>query len=408
MKIMTDTIATLRAEAFRELTEHLLPYWADRTIDRDHGGFVGQITGDNVVNPHAPKGAVLNARLLWTFSAAARVLDDARYRPLADRAYAYLLKCFWDPVNGGVFWMIDHKGVVLNPKKQTYAQAFAIYGLAEYYRLTGEPQSLERAITLFELLEQRAADPMHGGYFEAFSRKWSRLLDERLSSKDPLAAKSTNTLLHVLEAYTTLYRVWPTARLRASLTALIRCFLDVIIDAGTHHLASAFDAQWHPVSDVVSFGHDIEAAWLLTEAAETISEADLLAEVQDKAVRMTEVTLRGGTDDDGGLFNEATPSGLLDDDKHWWPQAEAVVGFVNAFQITQDERFLQAALHTWAFIQRTLVDARHGEWFFRVSRTGRPYDSEDKVGPWKCPYHNVRACLEVMTRTDKMAALATG
>lgn len=348
--------------------------------------------------PHVPKGAVLNTRLLWTFALAARVLADERYRSLADRAYDYLKDYFWDNEQGGIYWMLDYLGVPLDSKKQTYAQAFAIYALAEYYRLTSNPEVLQQAISLFDVVEERTVDEAHGGYYEAYSRSWERLQDGRLSEKDAPAAKSSNTHLHVMEAYTTLYRVWPSDKLSERLRALIRCFLDVIIDPETHQMGAAFNEQWVSVSDLISYGHDIEASWLLVEAAEVLGDAELLEEVQVEALRMAEVVLKDGVDEDGGLLNEARPSGFLDDDKHWWPQAEALVGFINAYQLSQDARFLDAALKNWVFIQNYIIDEKEGEWYFRVSRQGVPYSEEDKVGPWKAPYHNARACLELIHR----------
>ena len=403
-----SSLSSLRAEVEEELVAHLVPYWTERTVDNERGGFVGQIDGANVVHPHAAKGVVLNARLLWTFSAVALEREHARCAILAERAFGYMTEHFRDDRYGGVYWMLDCAGRVIDSRKKTYAQAFALYGLSEYYALTSSTVVLKQAIELFELLERYVADAENGGYFEVYTDDWHWLAKERLSPKDPVAAKSSNTLLHLVEAYSRLYSVWPSLRLHSRLVALIRCFLDTIINSSTHHMAHAFDELWRPVSGVISFGHDIEAAWLLTRAAEVTGDADLLAETRSTAVRMAEATLAHGVDADGGLFDQMDMAGSLNDDKHWWPQAEAVVGFLNAYEICADERFVQAAMDTWSFIKHAIIDPGRQGWFFRVDRAGRPYSSENKVGPWNCPYHNVRMCLEVMTRVDRMTTDGAG
>jgi len=397
---MSDTLSPFRSRVVAELTEGILPYWMAHTLDDEHGGFVGRITHEGRVVAGAPRAAVLNTRILWTFAAAGRVLHDDRYRAVAERAYAYLVDHFWDAEHGGIYWMLDHTGRPLETKKQIYAQAFAVYALAEYYRLTDDASVLERAVDLFRTIERHSFDPTHGGYFEAYSRAWTLLDDVRLSEKDPNEKRAMNTHLHLLEAYTNLYRIWPDPALRQQLVGLINLFLTTILDAETGHLQLVFDEAWRPRSKVVSFGHDIEASWLLVEAAEVVGEA--VASVQKTALQMAQVTLDEGRDHDGALLNDAEPDGRLDDDRHWWPQAEAVVGFLNAYQLTSAPRFLDAALACWTFIENHLVDREGGEWFFRVSRDGTPCASEDKVGPWKGPYHNARACLEVMTRVDRL------
>ena len=396
-----NALTILADDLEAELTQNILPYWRAHAVDQERGGFHGQITRRNEVVANAPKGAVLNARILWAVSAASRALDDDTYRPLADRAYEYLTTHFWDETHGGIYWMLRPDGTPLKTKKQVYAQAFAIYALAEYHRLTDEPEPLARAIQLFELLEEHAFDGAEGGYFEAYSRDWHLLDDVRLSAKAP---KSMNTHLHVLEAYTTLHRAWPEPALKTQLRDLIRLFLDTILDAETHHVISFFDECWTPRSELISFGHDIEASWLLVEAAEVIGEAALLEETQAAAVRIARTTQDEGQDADGGLLYEIHADGTLDDDKHGWPQAEAIVGFVNAYQISGEQAFLDAALRCWDFTQQHMLDAAHGEWLYRVARTGAPYPDDDKVGPWKGPYHNTRACLEIMRRAEEIAA----
>lgn len=394
---MTDPARSLCRAMRAELVEHLLPYWEQHTVDAAYGGFVGRITSDGQVISRADKGAILNTRLLWTFSAAYRVLGQENYRVLADRAYGYIEQFFRDSVYDGLYWMLDYTGQPIEDKKQVYAQAFAIYAYSEYFRATHYAPSRERAIALWRLLEHHH-DTEQGGYYEGFSRAWGRLRDMRLSDKDQNVPKGMNTHLHVLEAYTNLYRIWPDPALRASLTNVVRLFLDHIIDSSTHHMRLYFTGDWTPLDATISFGHDIEASWLLHEASEVLGDTALHKEVLQCVLLLAQQTLNHGFDDDGGLFNEQESSGHLDTDKHWWPQAEAIVGCLNAYHLTRDPAFLDQARQTWHFIQAHLIDRQHGEWFWGVSREGVPIHEEDKVGPWKGPYHNVRACLEIMER----------
>ena len=404
-----NALSQLADEARSELVDHILPYWAQRTPDPARGGFIGRIDGHGRPEPEAARGAVLNARILWAFSAACRTLNTDRWCDEADRAYDYLRGHFRDAEHGGIYWSVSASGEPLDTKKQVYAQAFAIYGLAEYVRMYGGDEALAWARELYGLIETHAADREHGGYVEAFSPEWGPLADVRLSEKDDDAPKSMNTHLHVLEAYTTLYRVWPDSGLADRLRALLHLFLDRVIDPETGHLTCFFEMDWTRASGVVSYGHDIEASWLLDEAADVLGDDALAERVREVAARLARVTLAEGLDADGGLFNERGARGHLDSDKHWWPQAEAIVGFLNAYQHTARPEFADAAQAVWAFLNRNVIDREGGEWFFRVSASGVPYREEDKAGPWKGPYHNGRACMEIMSRVGEAmpAALTT-
>ena len=375
----------------------ILDWWRHHTVDETYGGFIGQMDGHGVVHPQADKGIILNTRILWTFSAAARHADRPAYRQLADRAFRYLLDHFRDAEAGGFFWMLDYRGQPIETKKQVYAQAFAVYALSEYYLLTQQPEALEAARQTFALIERHSLDPTRNGYLDAFSRDWQLLDDLRLSAKDANAAKTMNTHLHLLEAYTNLLRAGPDAALSQALENLLDLFTGKFIDQHGH-LQLFFDENWRPQSDLISFGHDIECSWLLLEAAEVLGDADWLEKVKTVALRIAEATLAQGVDTDGALFNEANAQVLHDTDKHWWPQAEAVVGFLSAWDISGQEKFYAAATQAWQFIQHYLLDVRLGEWRWRVDRAGVPDLSEDKVSQWKCPYHNGRACLEGMRR----------
>lgn len=398
MSATADWKSKWRAAFAAELRDNILHYWMTRTIDERNGGFIGRIGDDGLPDYEAAKSLVLNTRILWTFSSAYRAFGDERYRTVAERAYAYVTDKFADREHGGFYWMVDAKGNPADDRKQVYGQAFAIYGLSEYHRATGSKEALDLAIATFRLLERHSHDPAHRGYIEAHARDWSETDRLALGGGDMNERKSMNTHLHVLEAYTNLFRVWPDAELNRKHRELIEVMLDRIVDPETAHFKLFFDDAWTSKSDLISYGHDIEGSWLLTEAAGLAGDGALLERTKAVAIRMAEATLREGVDADGGLLNEANASGLIDANKDWWPQAEAVVGFYNAHQLTGEDKFLDAARRSWAFIERHIVDREGGEWFWSVDRKGRPTRGHGKVNAWKCPYHNGRACLEMMER----------
>jgi len=383
--------------------ENILQYWIVNAVDNEYGGFVGKRNIHNVKVMGASKGAVLNTRILWTFSAAYNFSHKPEYLKMADRAYSYLVSRFWDEKNGGLFWELNEDGSLLNGRKQTYAQGFGIYGFSEYYRATGKREALDHAVDLYHLLERYSYDPLHGGYMEALSREWEQLEDMRLSSKDANEPKSMNTHLHILEPYTSLIGVFREKELEERLEELIRIFLDKIIDPATNHLSLFFGKDWQVRSTLVSYGHDIEASWLLIEAARELGDPVLIKEVEKRALRIVDAVTTEGCDHDGSLFNEKNmATGRLDSDKHWWPQAEAMVGLVYAASVSGDKKYLNQMDLVWDFIQNKLIDKGNGEWFWRVDRNGIPDPAEDKVGFWKCPYHNSRAMMEVCNVLERL------
>jgi mannobiose 2-epimerase len=387
----------LQAADFQQELDNILGYWMTYVPDHEHGGFYGQLSADNQPNPLAPKGSVLNARILWTFAAAYGRSQNPAHLATARRAYDYFTTHFIDPDHGGVYWLVDHLGQPLDTKKQLYALAFSLYGLAEYYRASGDEAALTHAQALFYSIELGGFDRLKGGYYEAFARDWECLDDLRLSDKDANAEKTTNTHLHILEAYTTLYQVWPDPQVRQQLRALLLHFTDHIIDPRTQHLTLFFDEDWQPQPDVVSFGHDVEAAWLLLDAAKALRESYLLTHFQKVAVQLA-LAAAEGLAPDGSLRYEREPDGRWADDRHWWVQAEAVVGFYTAFQVSGDARFQAYSEGAWRFIQAHILDRGQGEWHWGVRADYSLMPGEDKVGPWKCPYHNSRACLEMLRR----------
>jgi mannobiose 2-epimerase len=401
----TNRLQNLRTAALRELGDDILWFWASKVADRTQGGFFGAVSEDGVPDSEAGKGGVLNARILWTFSAALRNQPSALNREMADRAFDYLISRLWDAEHSGLFWAVDHLGRPADTRKQTYGQAFGIYGLAEYFRATGVGEALDRAIELFEDVETKAFDREAGGYWEARGRDWSPIDDIRLSEIDLNAPFSMNTHLHVLEAYATLALVWSDPRPRARLRAVLEIMLERVYDAATGHLVLFFDERWRPLSSVVSYGHDIEAGWLMCEAADVLGDPALSARAEAAAIELTDAVLAQGCDAQfGGIYNDRTAEGRVNTDKDWWPQAEAVVGFLNAYRLSDRREHLEAALDTWRFIDAHIVDHARGEWYTRVTRDGSPVAGLTKVDFWKCPYHDARAMLEIAHRAERLAA----
>jgi mannobiose 2-epimerase len=394
--------AELRMEMGTEL-DRILAYWMEHAPDAVNGGYLGELDNKNLPREGASKGAILHARILWTFSAAYRARRLDAYLAEARRAFAYLRDAFVDREHGGVFWELDAKGNVLNPRKQIYAIAFAMYGMSEYHLACGDAEALELAKGFFEVIERYSFDGVENGYFEALTREWGPLDDVRLSAKDENALKTMNTHLHVLEAYTNLYRVWKDATLARQLKNLIEVFLERIIQPDAH-FGLFFDAHWNLSSRNVSPGHDIEGSWLLHEAAEVLGDEALLSRVCKVALRMAEVTAAEGVAPNGGVREELhVATGHRDPSFHWWPQAEGIVGFYNAWQLSGKMDYLALALRIWAFTRSCFLDRKHGEWFWQVDASGKPMDAQPKLGFWKCPYHNGRACLEILHRVPSDA-----
>ena len=396
----------LRDRMEKELRDNILRFWIQHAPSGSDGGFHGAIRVPCDPVPDAPRSLVLNARILWTYSASYRGLGDPQYLEMANRAFLNLMNHFLDREHGGMFWMLDRKNTVVDAKKQTYGNAFAIYALAEYHRATGIPEAREAAIELYRIVECHTHDPVHGGYLEACTRNWLPLEDMTLSSKECNAPKTMNTHLHMLEAYTNLYRIWPDSCLVERIREMLRIFSDHIVADGEDRFLLYFDMEWHSLSRTVSFGHDIEGSWLLDEAAEVLADPTLEAQIGDLSVRMARRALLHGLDPvHGGMYDELSDH-VLHDGKVWWVQAEAVVGFMNAWRHTGDEVFLEAMLDTWMFTDAHLIDHAFGEWFGATDASGRhgyaqSTERQQKAGPWKCPYHNARMCLEMLHRLDR-------
>ena len=383
-----------------QLFGHILPFWTGPALDHEQGGWLAWMSNDLRVDRSQPKGLIVNSRILWTFSAVHRFRPDPLYRQMAERAFDVVMNRFWDEQHGGAFWQLAGHGRVLDDSKKTYGQAFYIYALAEHHLAFGASAALPRAVELFELLERHAHDPEHGGYWEVRRRDWSESADSRLSEKDLNEKKSMNNHLHVLEAFANLFRATRDPRVGERLRELVELFEQRILDPRTGHLHHFFDEEWGVRSDTCTFGHDIEASWLLCETAEALGDAALIEKAREVALRMAEVALREGLDSDGGLSYEGRAGRVIDRRKECWPQAEAVIGFLNAFQLSGDAGYLEAARRVWDYLEDHLVDRAHGEWFWRINNDGRPDPALPKVSEWKGPYHGSRACLETLRRLN--------
>ena len=424
---MKEEIKTLKAEVRDVLEHNILNFWLDKMVDEENGGFYGQMTGEGEIVKTADKGGILNARILWSFSAAYRVLHKQEYLEAATRAKDYIIDHFIDKEYGGTYWSLDYKGQPKDTKKQFYAIGFTIYGLSEYARATGDREALDYAMELYECIEEHSLDREYNGYIEACTREWGEIADMRLSELDANYPKSQNTHLHIIEPYTNLFRcikelkaaescdyvpaigsVLPigvtvpddfVVRLESSLRNLITIFTDKILNPDTHHLDLFFDMDWtREAGRLESYGHDIECSWLMHEAALVLGDETVLRKVET-VVQMVAKASEKGLNEDGSMVHEANlDTGYVDTDRHWWVQAENVVGWINIWQYFGDESALQKALRCWQYIKDNLIDREGGEWWWSRDPERNINRKDDKAGFWKCPYHNSRMCLELMER----------
>ena len=422
-----NEVQTMKQEMQDVLQNNILRFWLDKMQDHEHGGFYGRIDGTGILHPEAEKGAILNARILWSFSAAYRVLGNQEYLEAATRAKDYIIEHFIDPEYGGVYWSVDYQGNPLDTKKQFYAIGFAIYGLTEYARATDDREALDYALQLFDCIEEHAFDSEHNGYIEAMTRDWKPIADMRLSELDANFPKSQNTHLHIIEPYTNLLRCLKELQAKEScdyvpaigsvlpvgisvpietilcvegaLRNLIDIFTDKILNPETHHLDLFFEMDWtRGAGHLESYGHDIECSWLMHEAALVLGDQKVLDKVE-KVVREVAKASEKGLRPDGSMIHEANlDTGHVDDDLHWWVQAENVVGWYNLYQHFGDEDALKKAVCCWHYIKDNLIDYKNGEWFWSRHPDGSLNTVDDKAGFWKCPYHNSRMCLEIIER----------
>ena len=415
MKTKIDELKEYRNFFSNELHEDILPYWMKYAIEKEGHGFYGAVDLDGNPVLTANKTSVLNARILWTFSAAAMLDGNLEYGAIADKAYRVVTEDFEDKEFGGYYMELSSDNKVANDIKHTYAQAFVIYALCKYYEFRPLDSVMQKIQSLFALLEEKTKDPENIGYRESFTRDWKIYGENRMSDNNE--PKSMNTHLHILEAWAALYKVWKDPKVELRLTELMDLFLDKIIRKDGH-FGIFFDNAFNEVEaskGICSFGHEIEGSWLLWEAAEILGNEEILGRMCLMSVQMVNNIERIAVDKDGGLFLESTRFGShVKTNKHWWQQAETLVGFMNAFQLTGDLKYWETVKLSWHFIDTCLIDHQRGEWFTKLNRLGVPFlvEPEDdpspyyrndwKIDPWKCPYHNGRAMMEMMARIDQI------
>jgi len=407
-------LVSIRQELETEL-HRILKYWQTYAPDEKNGGFHGAVNLENKLVYGAVRSCVLNARILWTFSAAAIAFPDKDYGWMAERAYNVLMHYFKDHEYNGFYMDITADNKPSDTVKHTYVQAFVLYALSKYYEYSPNEKLLEELGTFFIFLDGQTKDPCALGYLEGFSRDWKPILQNRMADEnDP---KSMNTHLHLLEAYAAVYRVWPNEMVRMRLTQILSIFQHQIIREDGH-LGIFFDLDFVETDmsrAICSFGHDIEASWLIKEAIDILNVPDKFDGLKPFLRKMADSVFREGLDQDGGLFLESTRFGShLRTNKHWWLQAELLVGEMNAFEESEDWKYWELLKKSWKFIDQHVIDHTGGEWFTKVNRSGVPYLVEPaddpspyyrndwKIDPWKCPYHNGRAMLELIARINKV------
>lgn len=381
---------------------HILKYWSANTLDEVNGGFIGEINIHEEKNYAAEKGSVMHARILWTFSAAYPYTQNQEHLNIATIAFEEIKNKFFNKEQNGLYWSINPDGTPKDTKNQIYALAFAIYGLSEYYKVSNNQEALDIAIALYQSIQENSFDKERQGYFEAYTQDWQEIEDMRLSEKDANEKKTMNTHLHIVEGFANLYTVWKNEDLKKNIVGILQTIDQYFIDQQTWNLKLFFDENWIEKKDVISFGHDIEAAWLLQWCAEISEDQNLIEKYKNYAIKIAEVTVRG-LDKDGGLWYEYDPqTHHLVAEKHWWPQAELWIGYMNAYQLSGNKEFLDIVEKNWDFTKNYIIDHENGEWYWGVDQDYNIMQ-KDKAGFWKCPYHNGRACLELIHRAKLLS-----
>ena len=380
-------------EIERHLSKKLIPFW-EGLKDEEKGGYTGYVGYDLVTDRSYEKGCILNSRILWFFSNAYMLLQEEKLREDAEHAYRFLRERCIDREYGGVFWSVTSDGKPLDTTKHTYNQAFAVYALSSYYDAVKEEEALALAGELQKLMEEKCRD--EGGYLEAFDREFQPMSNEKLSENGVMAERTMNTLLHVFEAYTEYYRVCRDEKTAGYLREMLDLIDEKIYNRKRRRQEVFFDRNWNSLIDLYSYGHDIEAAWLIDRGLEILGDPAYTEKISPITREMTENVYRCAYRDHS-LLNEAE-NGVDNKTRVWWVQAEAVVGFLNGYQRQGEKPYLEAVWDIWEYIKEYLIDKREGsEWFWSVDENGKPAE-KPIVEPWKCPYHNGRMCMEVIRR----------
>ena len=387
-----------------EVKEHLLhtiiPFWKNLR-DNEHGGYYGWLGYDLALDKKAVKGCILNSRITWFFANAYTLLKDESLLNEAKHGFAFMKDYCFDKENGGIYWSITYDGKPEDTTKHTYNQAFCIYALSSYYEASKDEEALAMAKELFHIIEEKCTDEV--GYLEAFDREFHLIENDKLSENGVIADKTMNTLLHVFEAYTELYRVSKDAEVKKRLEWILDTIADKIYNPRLHRQEVFFDKNYNSILDLHSYGHDIETAWLLNRGVDVLGEEAYQKKmgpiIDDLTAQVYKVAFDGHS-----LANECE-KGVVNTHRIWWVQAETVIGFLNGYQRNPEKKeYLEAAKSEWQFIKDYVIDKREGsEWFWEVDENGKPYPDRPIVEPWKCPYHNGRMCIEVIRRDIDVA-----
>ncbi|MCL2034082.1 MAG: AGE family epimerase/isomerase [Oscillospiraceae bacterium] len=385
----------LNLEAKQMLENQIIPFWQSLQ-DKEHGGYYGWVSHDLQVNKNAEKGCILNSRILWFFATAAKILKRPDLREYADHAYRFLREYCLDSKNGGIYWSLNYDGSVLDSTKYTYNQAFAIYALSAYYETVGDLEALRLARALYRLIEEKCTDG--GGYGEAFDEMFRPISNEKLSENNVIAARTMNTVLHIFEGYSGLLQADPDSEVANSMRRILKIFREKIYNPALHRQEVFFDADMNSILDLHSYGHDIEASWLIDWGCALLDDEALAKEIGEITSDLARQVYETAYHNDS-VWNERE-KGVDDETRIWWVQAEAAVGFLNQYQKhPQDAQYMQAAAAVWGYIKDYMVDSRPGsEWFWEVDNNGNPNRNKPMVEPWKCPYHNGRMCFEILRR----------
>lgn len=387
----------LYKETQGELLNHIMPFW--NKLKDERGGFYGYMDYDLNIDKNAIKGGILNSRIMWFYSNVYLTCKNEEALNYAKHSFEFLKNYCLDNENGGIYLLVNYDGTPFDDMKHTYNQAFAIYGLSSYYDATKDEEALKIAYELFNLIETKCVDEY--GYTESFDRKWTLVDNELLSEEGFHADKTMNALLHIIEAYTELYRVDKNKKVEEKLKKALLVCKNAVYNSDTHILGVFFDTKMNSIADIHSYGHDIEASWLIDRALEVLNDEKLTKEIEDMTVEIADKVLK--TAYENGALNNQNCEGKIDKTRVWWVQSESVVGFLNAYEKTKNEEYLKVALDIWKYIKENVVDHREGaEWFWDLDFEGKPSSRKPIVESWKCPYHNGRMCLEIIRRYEQL------
>ncbi len=407
--ICTAQDAGLRAKYIprleKILTQNIVPFWHEKSLDRMHGGYVINFGPRSEPRTEGTKMIVTQARTVWFFARMARAGRDAkRNLEAAEHGYRFLKEKMWDSTNGGFYWEVDASGDrKIRPRKHLYGQSFGLYAISEYYLACGRRDVLDFALKIFEVLEARAHDGKHGGYVEFFNEDWTAPPDGEISYMGMRqAGKLMNTHLHLMEAMTTFYRASRLPKGRERLIELIMIQSNAVVRKDLGACTDRYLKDWTPILDGdaarISYGHDIENVWLLMDACDAAGLP--IYPLMDLFKVLWQYSLQYGYDRSaGGFFDSGRFRQAADRlNKVWWVQSEAIVSALFMHRYTQDSQYLDVFDSTLRFIEEHLVDWTNGEWHEFVRPDGTIGGS--KAYAWKAAYHNGRAMLECIGLLD--------